>query len=177
MNYKHLGTPNGRNNLGGVAMEMAYAPLSAFDVNGIKKLKTTNLAGDAVTIDGPHVFLLDEGFIKIYGTVDRGRYKGNSIGALDGKGLKIEGEIFHPGTEKDAAEFQAKSKNDVFILMTKETNGKTLQTGSEDIPCFFTGDYDAAELESGTKGFVFKFMSYQNSLQYYDSPLTYKVIP
>lgn len=174
MNYTHLKVPAGKNNMGGLTTKAFYAPVKAFST--IKGVMTTTNPGDSVTINGPHVFNLNEGFIELYCTIKKGKYKATVVGDIDGKGYKIEGELFYPGTDAEAIEIAAAMKNEVFILLVKESNGKVLQAGDANIPCYMTGDYDVAELESGTKGFLFKFETYANSMYIYPSPIEIKTI-
>ena len=172
MNYKSLPSQNGKNNMGGFTSNAFIAPISAFDV--IKPLKSTTLPGDSVTIDGSHTFAVDEGFSKVYATLDKSKIDMTLVGDRDGKSFLIKGEIFHPGTEKDAAEFAAAAKNDNFIMIFKESNGKNLQFGSADLPLIVNPSYSSANIGSGAKGWKFEFEAWTNQMQFYEGTITIK---
>jgi hypothetical protein len=175
MDYVNLDGLNGKDNMGGLEVDLLLAPESWF--TEIKGYKTTTLAGDSVTIDGAHTFPVGKGFVKMYTTLDTGKLMAEGVGERDGRGKKINVEVFHPGTAKEAAEFDRQAKNDRFIGLVRDPNlpaGTYIQVGIKGLPAEIVGKYDSATLSSGRKGFTFTMEAYANGLTFYEGTVTLK---
>jgi hypothetical protein len=157
-------------NMGGMAVEVLFAPLDYFAV--IKKLKTTTAPGDSVTIDGSHTFKDGYGFHKAFATIESVKKMLESQGEIAGRSKKAKAEFFYPGTSKAAAEFDRQAQNDEFIFLFKDPNtGKRLQLGSEDYPAIVSANYDSATPASGRKGFAFTAEANQLGMQFYEGDI------
>lgn len=170
-NYYSLPRKRGKENMGGMATQLLYAPLDYFQ--NIKQVKTTTEPGDAVTIDGSHVFKAGKGFHQAFAITESVKKMLEAQGELGGRSKKAKGEMFYAGTSKAAAEFDKKAVNDEFIILVKELNSQAwLQVGSEDFPAIFNGGYDSATPSSGRKGWTFPFEANQTGMQYYEGTRT-----
>jgi hypothetical protein len=176
MNKDYFSLPRRRgvDNMGGMGVQVLFAPLDSFELGGIKGLKTTDAPGDSVTIDGAHTFKSGKGWHVAFATPESVKHMLESQGELGGKSKKASIELFRPGMSKIDAEFDRKSQNDEFLMLVKDPNtGRFVQLGSEDFPAMFTNSWDSADPSSGRKGFSYKAEAHQLGLQYYEGTIVY----
>ena len=159
----------GKDNTPGLKGNIFIAAEDDFDV--IKGFKTTNVAGDSVTIDGSHTFKPGKGFIQAYSTQDTSQFKLDPVGERDGRGKKATGEFFNPGNTKVAAEFDRIIKNRSCIVLVQTPEGVTLQFGGKGLGLEVLGSYDTGKQSGGRRGFMYKCEGYQNGLQFYEGDI------
>lgn len=164
--------PQGKDNTPGLRDTIWIAPLRWF--KQIKGFKTTNAAGDSVTINGTHEFLDGFGFIAAYGTLNTGKFKLDPTGERDGRGKKASFEFFNPGNTKAAAEFDRTIKNESCLVLLQTADGVVQQVGSAGLGAEILGSYDAGTLDSGRRGYTFKGEAYQNGNQFYEGTILLK---
>ena len=147
----------------------------------IAGIKTTNAAGDSVTIDGSHIFKDDPdnpgkkyGFLKAYSTLDASQLKIDPVGERDGRGYKSSLDFFNPGNSKASAEFMRIIKNHNNIVLVKTPDGTVQQQGSEDLPAEIVGSYDSGKLSGGRRGTTYKSEAYQNGPLFYEGAIDIK---
>jgi hypothetical protein len=157
---------DGRDNTPGLKGNIFVAAEDDFEV--IKGFKTTNAAGDSVTIDGSHTFKEGKGFVQVYTTQDTAQFKLGNVGERDGRGKKATGEFFNPGNTKVAAEFDRIIKNRSCIVLVQTPDGQCLQFGGAGLGLEVLGEWDSAKLSGGRRGFMYKCEGYQNGLQFYE---------
>ena len=168
----HLPGNQGRDNQPGLQQTVFIAPIEWFDL--IKGCKTTNAAGDSVTIDGSHTFKLGFGFLKAYSTLDTAQLKIDPTGERDGRGNKATLEFFNPGNSKESAEFHRVIKNHDCLVLVKTPEGIVEQIGSEGLPAEIVGSYDSGKLSGGRRGTTYKTEAYQAGHQFYEGTIDIK---
>lgn len=175
MDFVDMLGPDGEDNPGGITTEIFLAPIRDFaDPAGLKGVKTTDLPGDSVTIDGAHTFKEGKGFIEAYGTEDSAEFKITTVGEPDGYGGKIEGEFFYPGTKKQAVEFARHAKNHKWVAITKTQDGIKHQWGTKGLGLTIVGDFTTGKLSGGRRGYLFKVTGYQASPLFYEGDIALK---
>lgn len=175
MDFVDMLGPDGEDNPGGITTQVFIAPERDFlKVLGLKGVKTTNLPGDSVTIDGTHEFEPGKGFIEGYATDDSADFKITSVGEPDGYGGKVEGEFFYPGTKKEALEFARWAKNIKWILITQTPDGIKHQWGQRGLGVTIVGDFTMGKLGGGRRGYLFKVTGFQQSPLIYEGDITLK---
>lgn len=175
INYSNFVGPAGQDdNMGGLTQRVYFAPISDFTL--IQKPianPTTFAAKSEITV--AHTFAATKGFVKMYSTMDKGKFDAKSQGDTDGKSFKPEGEFFYPGSKSDAHGFAAAVKNDNFIILVEmpdsDTNGH-IQVGSEMFPAKIEPEFTAAQNSSGVRGYTFKFMSVTPTVCVYKAAVT-----
>jgi hypothetical protein len=160
---------DGKDNTPGLKGNIFIAAEDAFAL--IKGFKTTNAAGDSVTIDGSHTFQEGKGFIQVYSTQDTATFKLDPVGERDGRGKKATGEFFNPGNSKVAAEFDRIIKNRSCIVLVQTPEGTTLQFGGKGLGLEVLGSWDSGKNSGGRRGFMYKVEGYQNGLQFYEGDI------
>lgn len=175
MELAHLADLAGTDNPGGIGTEIFIAPLA--DFLALKALKTTTLAGDAVTIDGTHTFKDVSpdpalGFYKMYATLGTGEAKFDESGDPDGETYKVMLTGIHPGNKKDAAEVFRKAKNTQVIAIFKNPDGVMEQIGNAIWPAKMKASYGTSKPGTGVKGYTFEISAFQMSKQFYEGTIT-----
>jgi hypothetical protein len=168
----HLPGTGGKDNQPGLKGLVYIAPESWFAK--IAGMKTTEAAGDSVTIDGSHTFLEGFGFLKCYATLDTAQLKLDPTGERDGRGYKAALEFFNPGSGKEAAEFMRIIKNESCIMLVKTPDGIVQQVGSEGLGAEIVGSYDSGKLSGGRRGTTYKAEAYQQGNQFYEGVIDIK---
>lgn len=171
--YDHLGDLQGVDNPGGLAVDIFFAPLRAFlDLQGIKTGVGVVTLADTVSIDGSHTFDTGDGFFKLYGTLETGQVKYAQIGERDGRSLKVEGSLFHPGNSATAAGLLGQIKNERAIVIVKYADGTMEQIGNADLPCEISYEFETGTAGGGRRGYMVKFEAFQQRKQYYTGTIT-----
>ncbi|MVN77736.1 hypothetical protein GO988_15490 [Hymenobacter sp. HMF4947] len=170
----HLKGPQGDDNTPGLLGYVLVAREDAFSKIA-KAPKTGTTAGETAIITDNHTFTnADDGFAKVYLTLDSNMLKAAITGERDGRGLKISFEGFHPGNNAEALEFMRIVKNLGLIILVPDADGTYLQVGAEGLPVEFAPDYDSGKLSSGRRGFTVKGEAYANGMYIYAGTVKYK---
>ncbi|QHL87420.1 hypothetical protein GU926_08215 [Nibribacter ruber] len=172
MDLLDLKEPDGTDNTPGIRTDLYIAPENEFLL--LKGLKTTELPGDEVTIDGAHTFADGKGFSEVYATMDSAELKLDPVGDPDGTGFKGSFEFFHPGTSKEAAVFARKVKNKNCIMIVPQADGTKIQLGSKGLGVRITPSYSSGKLSGGRRGWTFKCEYYTNLLAFYEGDIVLK---
>ena len=151
--------PDGQaDNMGGLTQRLFYARKADFLT--IQTPVTTPATFDAVVdIVTAHIFKTGKCFKKMYITEDKGKLKADTQGDMDGHSFKQEVESFLPGSDSLAHGFAAKAKNDQWIVLAEQPDGKLLQVGTEMFPARCIPSFNTGSNASGTRGYDFKWGS------------------
>jgi hypothetical protein len=131
--FVDISGPLNRDNAGGLAAEVLYAPVSHF--TSIEVPGAYSAAGDEVKITTDHTFDAGKGFVKLKFVVDSHALSASMPEERDASGYRasLEGDVVAE-TEEEIAEVLRNLLTDDLIVLVKTANGKYIQMGTEDFP-------------------------------------------
>lgn len=161
--YKSL--PTWQNSTSGIADYVLLAPVSFFDVDGIKcpEAPFTN-PGDEVKILTAHTFLSGKGFIRVALAPEKNQLNAKTIGDKGFQKLDFELDIFVPGSYADVHELIKNLINTPLIAIVKDSNcGADIlyQLGCDCVYAYASFDFSTGTNNQGVKGYNGK-ITYQN---------------
>ncbi|MEA1971980.1 MAG: hypothetical protein U9N34_01585 [Candidatus Cloacimonadota bacterium] len=165
VNYKNIeNTIRECGNMGGIATEVYYAPLSFFKSLATKKTCEDDRELEEMNLlsEGVDELLPGKKLSKIYSTMEKGSLNAERQGEADGISHKIVLSLFNPGLNSSSLGI-LQTPNQDFIFFVK-TGNKMFRVGNESFPAKM-----AAEGEAGTgdatgsaKGNTMSFYSYED---------------
>lgn len=126
--------PGNRENAGGLAVDVLYAPVSHFTaIQGVTNPYAA--VGDQVSISTDHTFDVGKGFVKLRFVPDTHGLTGTPPEGRDASGYnaRVEGDVV-AATEEEIAEVLLNLMTSDVIVLIKTANEKWLQLGTEDFP-------------------------------------------
>lgn len=170
----HQVGPQGDDNTPGLLGFVYVAREDAFKTLA-KAPKTGTKLGETAIIAANHEFKdPDDGWAKVYMTLESNKLKAALVGERDGKGIKIEFEGFHPGNKAETLEFARIVKNLGLIMLVPDADGTFIQVGAEGLPVELAPDYDSGTLNAGRRGFTIKGSAYATGLYIYAGDIKVK---
>ena len=170
----HLKGPQGDDNTPGLLGYVYLAREDAF--KKISKAPKVGLApGDTAIITADHEFEnADDGWAKVYLTLDSNQLKADIVGERDGRGVKITFDGFHTGNDATKLEFFRIIKNLGLLMLVPDADGNFFQVGAEGLPVELAPSYDSGKLSSGRRGFGVKGEAYATGLYLYQGAIKVK---
>jgi hypothetical protein len=169
MNYASIGGLAGKENPGGIAQLVYWAPKSDFTtIQEPDSLTAATNPEDAVEVTASHVFVATKFFHTMYCTQGKGKMGFKNASEPDASGGFVELEVFVPGVDAATHGILRKMKMDDLILVVPMADGVKHQLGTSTFPAKM-GDFEfgVAENGSGTRGTMVKFRSfYLGIIQY-----------
>lgn len=166
--------PLNRDNAGGLAANVLYAPISHFA--SIQVPGTYSAAGDEVKITTDHTFDTGKGFVKLKFVVDSPSLTGAMPEERDASGYRatLEGDVVAE-TEEEITEVLRNLLTDDVLVLVETANGKWLQLGTEAFPACIrqTEDTTGSSVEGQSKQRV-QIKANQPKKLYYSGARTLK---
>lgn len=167
-----------KNTRSGVAEQLLLAPVSWFDVNGIKApvAPFTN-QGDSITITTAHTFLTGKAFVKMQLAPQKNKLDLTTVGDLGLSRQNGSIDIFVPGSYAEVHEQMQAFLNQPLIALIKDAECAAdlwYQFGNDCTYAWLTFDFSTGTTKDGVKGFSGK-VTFDGSLQIYNvtgGPLT-----
>jgi len=131
--FAEINGPEGRENKGGLAVDVLIADLSTFTTVAVPGTYTN--PGDEVKITADHTFGASDGFVKIRFVPDSHGLTGSFPEGRDSSGYNavMEGDIVAESEEEIAEVLRNFQTTDIVALL-KTPQGKYVQLGTEDFP-------------------------------------------
>lgn len=172
--FVDINGPLNRDNAGGLAAELLYAPVSHF--TSIETPGVYSAAGDEVKITTDHTFDVSKGFVKLKFVVDSPSLTAAMPEERDASGYRatLEGDVVAE-SEEEIAEVLRNLLTDDLIVLAKTANGKYVQLGTEDFPAAIrqTEDTTGSSVEGVNKQRV-QVMANQPKKLFYSGAITLK---
>ncbi|MHC1775689.1 MAG: hypothetical protein AB9834_09780 [Lentimicrobium sp.] len=146
-------------NMGGLTSEM-YIGLSGHIVTWPTLALNPTTDEQAVTLQGTFVMAADKHFIKVYSTPDTAKLEPENQGETDGQSFRQKGELFYPGTRKEAIAFARKINNARGCIIGIDPNsGERYVVGSKDKPVYFKPSISTGGAAADRRGVKLEFSS------------------
>ncbi|MBW6490838.1 MAG: hypothetical protein K0B15_06535 [Lentimicrobium sp.] len=146
-------------NMGGLTSEM-YIGLSGHIATWPTLISNPQTDEEAVTLQGSFAMNLDKHFIKVYSTPDTAKLEPENQGETDGQSFKQKGELFYPGTRKEAVAFARKINNARGCIIGIDPNtGERYVVGSKEKPVYFKPSVSTGGAAADRRGVKLEFNS------------------
>jgi len=146
-------------NMGGLTSEM-YIGLSGHIATWPTLVSNPTTDEQAVTLQGTFVMAANKHFIKVYSTPDTAKLEPENQGETDGQSFRQKGELFYPGTRKEAIAFARKINNARGCIIGIDPNsGERYVVGSKDKPVYFKPSISTGGAAADRRGVKLEFSS------------------
>lgn len=153
--YKNVIWPAGSDNMGGLATEIYFVPLTA-----LKSMPPFD-PEDGITRKGKFEFNTSEqGFVKLYVTYKSGDLKSEPVGDIDGRCSKKSGSFFHPGTTEEMAKFARAVQNTPGVFIALDTEGNRVVIGDAVNPATVKAQHAFGKSPEDRKGWTISYEAY-----------------
>lgn len=161
--------PDGTPNPSGLGQLHGYAIFPDFAPNGIKKPAAITdadvTAAAAGSIATAHTFAAGKCMKKLYGTVNKGEAKDDSVGDDDSENSKGTVTIMYPGSKKELLGIKRRLNGLHGLAFISLADGQVLQYGSELFPAHFRASW-ASGTNEGYRGLTITITSYGDAVEY-----------
>jgi len=114
----------------------------------------------AVTLQGTYIMNEGKHFIKVYSTPDTAKMTPENQGEVDGQSFRTKGELFYPGTRKEAIAFARKINNARGVIIGTDPNtGERYAVGTKEKPVYFKPSVDTGGAAADRRGVKLEFWS------------------
>lgn len=113
---------------------------------------------ECTTLVGDYVMKTDKNFFQFYSTPGTAGVMSESQGELDAKSFKIKGELFYPGTSKEATALARKLNNaHGVVIMTDPNTGKRMNYGTSELFVTFSASVNYGKAHADRRGVTVTF--------------------
>lgn len=144
-------------NMGGMTSSMYIA--IGHDIDNWPALKANPTTDDeAVTLVGAFTMKAAKFFFEVYATPDTAAMEPENQGEIDGQSFKQKGELFYPGTKKEAIAFCRKINNARGCIIGIDPNtGERYVIGSREKPVYFKPSVSTGKTAADRRGVKLEF--------------------
>jgi len=157
--FGDLGWDDESENMGGLTSEMyigIYQHIATWPA--LPANPATDI--EAVTLGGSFLMATEKFFIKVYATPDTAKMEPENQGEVDGQSFRQKGELFYPGTRKEAIAFARKINNARGCIIGIDPNtGDRYVVGSKDKPVYFKPSVSTGGAAADRRGVKLEFYS------------------
>lgn len=167
--YSHLTAPTNRDS--GLADKFYFAPVSAFEPDGIKCPVPSTTLASLVTISTDHVFKTGEGFIEVITKPFQNSITAPTSGEIGSLKFQEKLEVTALGSYAELHATMAKLLNEPVIILIKDSDcaeGSYYQLGCD---CMFawveSAEFTTGSANDGVKGYRITFNYSTKAVQLY----------
>jgi hypothetical protein len=159
-------------NMGGLTSEM-YIGLSGHILTWPTLKIDPATDEEAVSLVGSFIMEEAKHFIKVYSTPDTAKLEPENQGEMDGQSFKQKGELFYPGTRKEAVAFARKINNARGCVIGIDPNtGDRYVIGTKEKPVYFKPSVSTGGAAADRRGVKLEFSSDSFlPFAFYDGPI------
>lgn len=144
-------------NMGGLTSSAYIAITSHIATEPTLKADPANDA-EATTLQGSYVMEAGKHFIEVYSTPDTFTMAPENQGEVDGQSFRVKGELFYPGTRKEAIAFARKINNARGVVIGVDPNtGDRMVVGSKAKPAYFKPSVTTGAAAADRRGVKIEF--------------------
>jgi len=155
--FGDLGWVDEPENMGGLTSTAYIAILSHIATEPTLMANPTT-DDQATTLQGTYVMETGKKFIEVYATPDTFTMSPENQGEVDGQSFRVKGELFYPGTRKEAIAFARKINNARGVVIGIDPNtGDRLVIGSKAKPAYFKPSVTTGAAAADRRGVKIEF--------------------
>lgn len=144
-------------NMGGLTSSAYIAITSHIATEPTLKANPANDT-EATTLQGSYVMETGKHFIEVYTTPDTFSMAPENQGEVDGQSFRVKGELFYPGTRKEAIAFARKINNARGVVIGIDPNsGDRIVVGSKAKPAYFKPSVTTGAAAADRRGVKIEF--------------------
>jgi hypothetical protein len=132
--------------------------------------------GDLAKFAGPITFGTDDGFVKIYNTLNLGDFTGDNVGRRDTRAKKLIAKGTHPGHRAEALEFDRMAQREDWVVLVPTNNGQYLMMGFDGLESEYSSVVKTGTIENGENGIEMTWEAYSEAVFVYTGTVTLKPV-